>query len=351
MSAENIVNTGAQVSPENIALMANRQTQTRTAHGRAEAREEARVHSEMLGRGSGRGSGAWGVRPVPGSREKPRVLAPCHLRARLFPLPPEFCCPPAASISARADGLPGHQAPSLANLDQELPTCPAPRLSGARGGLAGALALNSVSRGPLRSEGRLCARPGRRVLAAPGAEHPGAESRAGRGQPQGRLPCEDGRTNRRCQGGGPSWRAAVELACAPGTEAGDAGMEAGLGSSRVMPELLLGALSPARGDGLSGGRRGHRTRGRTQGEQGQIWELRRSLSPRPLMCDGRTGMGGALVCRLGGTPHPSGRAPTPWARQLQSQAPTGHPAPLGKFLICTETQFLVHKVRTRCSQW
>lgn len=74
MSAENIVNTGAQVSPENIALMANRQTQTRTAHGRAEAREEARVHSEMLGRGSGRGSGAWGVRPVPGSREKPRLL-------------------------------------------------------------------------------------------------------------------------------------------------------------------------------------------------------------------------------------------------------------------------------------
>ena len=88
---------------------------------------------------------------------------------------------------------------------------------------------------------------GCRVLAAPGAEQVGAESRAGRGQPQVRLPCEDGKTGRRCQGRGPLWRAAVELACAPRTEAGEAGMEAGPGSSRGMPELLLGPLSPAWG--------------------------------------------------------------------------------------------------------
>ena len=183
MSAETIINTRAQVSPENIALGGQID---RHKHGlltdRGEAREEARVQSEMLGRGSGKGSGAWGVRPVPaanvrpllGSCEKPRVLAPCHLQARLSPLPPELCCPPVASIAARADGLPGHQAPALANLDQGLPACPAPRLSRAHGGLAGTLALHSVSRGPLRSEGRLCARPG-----LPGAGCP--RCRAGRG--------------------------------------------------------------------------------------------------------------------------------------------------------------------------
>ena len=65
------------------------------------------------------------------------------------------------------------------------------------------------------------------------------------------------------------------------------------------------------GDGLSGGRCGPRTQGRTRGEQGQIRELRRSLSPRPLMCDGKTGMGGLLCADSGGRPAPLGEHPPP----------------------------------------
>lgn len=48
-----------------------------------------------------------------------------------------------------------------------------------------------------------------------------------------------------------------------------------------------------------------------------------------------------------GTPRPlwaSTLPPGPGQSQ-SSSGPTGHPGPLGKFLICSETLFLVHKVR------
>ena len=56
--------------------------------------------------------------------------------------------------------------------------------------------------------------------------------------------------------------------------------------------------------------------------------------PKPSASDvcRQNGDGGALVCRLGGMPRPSGRAPTPWARQLQSlRLPQGTLLPWASF--------------------
>lgn len=157
------------------------------------------VHSEMPGRGSGKGTGVWD----PGQRRLPASgLCWDHVRnPGYFSLPPQSQTLPSApraplpssSLSLQEQT---HQAPALANLDQGRP---------GSAGLAEAWlghAPHSVRRGPLWSKGRPCARPGRLGAAAPGAEPPGAESRAGRDQPRGRLPCEERRTSRRCQGAG-----------------------------------------------------------------------------------------------------------------------------------------------------
>lgn len=207
-----------------------------------------------------------------------------------------------------------------------------------------------MSRGPLRGEGRLCARPGPWAQGCPGAKHPGAESRAGRDQPRGRLPCEDraGPAGDVREGGHHEglWE----------NQLGHTGQRLG-GRDGGRARVFRGTRSCSwelshqlRGDGLSGEDVAAGPGGPHAGGQGQVGDSGGSLRPQPLMCDGRTGNGGSCAADSGGPPPPLWASTRPLGQDSR-RASGSHRAPrsLGKFLICSETLFLVHKVRTRCS--
>lgn len=113
----------------------------------------------------------------------------------------------------------------------------------------------------------------------PGAKHPGLLSPGQQGTSLGKAPCEDGAGPAGDVREGPSRRTVGEPAWAHGTEAGEARMEAGLGSSRGTPRSCSWELShQLRGDGLSGedGPRDRDARGASRGRFGS----RRSLRPQ-----------------------------------------------------------------------